>query len=145
MLEKLSILGFLLLLLFILPFQKEQSASPKVTLVNTEVERPNLTSCKYTLERTHQNLKNQNLKVHVSLFSENGLSAGDFNWVDDTLKTENPRLDFLYTPVCPSYVTKNGVASIEYSLRDQNGKVIERKTIEVSNKFIDKTQSSPSR
>lgn len=147
------LLGVVLLFLFGASQEKSQPApTPKIgsgiTIVNTEVDRPFLDSCSYTIEATNYSTINQNLKIRIELLQENGALIGDYSWEYKPLYTGSPRTDHLNGAMCPAYVQQYGVASIEYILSySQKNKigpdiVVEDKTIDVSNKYIDKTVKS---
>lgn len=136
--SKVSLIGFLLLLLFVIGSFQNEIFSREISITNTKVEKWG-DGCRYTVVRRNHTVKNPVLNVHINLLTKQG-TADHFDWEDDTLISENPRIDYLISKFCPSYIEKNGVESLEYILNN-GSEVIAKKTIEVSRDY----SSSPSR
>lgn len=135
--SKFALLGFLLLFLFVLGGIQAEISSNVISIENSKVEKWG-DGCRYTLTRTNHTGKNPILNVHTNLLTMQGI-ADHFDWEDNTLISENPRVDYLISKLCPLYIDKNGVKNLEYILNN-GSEVVGKKTIEVS-----KNYSSPSR
>lgn len=131
---KLAVLGFLLFFLFILSLPLG-----RISLANIEVNKTGKNLCRYTMQRINNGFKNGPLNVNVSLISGDGKSQ-NFSWTDDTLKTENPRLDYLLSPKCPDYVEKGGIKSISYTVSEISGEIVLKGNVGVSTAFTDRTK-----
>lgn len=123
--DKISLLGFLLLILFGLAAFQSEIFSKEITIVNVQVEKEGNGGCKYTIIRRNHTGKNPVIGVHINLLDAKGKILDHFDWKDETLISENPRTDYLFSDFCPS----GGVSKLQYIL--SNGSFV------IANKKID--------
>lgn len=123
---------FLCLFILSMPFGS-------ISLSNIEIDKTGKNLCRYTIQRMNNNLKDKSVKILINLVSGSGQKE-NFNWVDDTLQTEDPRLDYLLSPKCPIYVEKDGVKTMTYSVFNGSGTKIAGGSFNVSTKFVDRTK-----